>query len=97
MEAAGDDARVDQTVRLPQSRKHDGAHQPGDGRYAHQHAEEGAAYALSVGVAGGDAIKAQYGSVEERQAHSRQEDRLLIVGPPSVLAGAHQPAKPPQA
>lgn len=97
VDAAGDDARVHQAVGLPESGEHDGAQQPRYGRDAHQQAEEGAADALRVGVASGDAVEAQDGGVEEGQAHPRQEDGLAVVGLPAVLAGAHQPAEPPEA
>lgn len=97
VDAAGDYACVYQAVGLPESGEHDGAQKPCYGRNAHQQAEEGATDALRVGVAGGDAVEAQDGGVEEGQAHSRQEDGLAVVGLPAVLAGAHQPAEPPKA
>lgn len=94
VDAAGDYARVHQAVGLPESGEHDGAQKPRYGRNTHQQAEKGAADALRVGVACGDAVEAQDGGVEEGQAHPRQEDGLAVVGLPAVLASAHQPAEP---
>lgn len=71
VDAAGDDACVHKAIGLPESSEHDGAQQPRYGGNAHEQAEEGAADALCVGVAGGDAVEAEDSGVQEGQAHSR--------------------------
>lgn len=91
MQAAGDDARVDQAVELAQLGEHDGAHEARDGRHAHEEAEQRPTDALGVGVAGGDAVKSQHGGVQERQAHAGQKHGLPVVGLPALLAGAQEP------
>ena len=94
VQAAGDDPRVDQAVGFPQLGEHDRSHQARDGRHAHEQAEEGAADALRVGIARGDAVEAQHRGVEEGQAHACQEDGLAVIRPPAVLAGAQEPLEP---
>lgn len=96
MEAAWDDACAHQAIRLPQPGEHHRAHQPCDSWHTHQQTEERAAYALCVGIARGDAVKAQDRGVEEGQTHPCQEDGLAIVGLPTIFTGAHQPAEPPE-
>lgn len=96
MEAAWDDACINKAIGLPESGEHHSAHQTCDSWYTHQQTKERAAYALSIGITSCDAVKAQHCGVKESQTHSCQEDRLPIVGPPAILTGAHQPAKPPE-
>lgn len=87
MQAAGDDTSVDEAVNFAKLGEHDGAHQTSDGWHAHEEAEQWAADALSVGVARGDAVKAQHGGVKESEAHAGEKHRLAVVGLPALFAG----------
>lgn len=86
---AGDEASADQATLLANPSEGDGAADARDGRGSHQQTEHRAIEALCVGVACGDAVKAQHRHVKKGQWKAGEEDVLVVVGHPAGLEGAH--------